>query len=947
VFVLFDFKVIQRSRKCVYSDARNGVARKKQNKNKKKPVEFGPGAMAAMYCFGIIFGLVLFFSCLSFDIADYPSPYAYPLNTPTSNWCGSVGAFFAYYLLYSIGPGVFVIIISTILYLAAKLMRRDIDQLIFRAIGLALLTVAISSSFQCLWPARLFAFPFGSGGALGIATADLLKENFAQVGTFILILAIWIVGLILLADDLVLALPLIGGKFLMRLLGIATPAWAVAMDQSDRLGQIWQRLSAKQKSKRRSLRPAYLQDPDMDEVLESELDLDEDEYEDEAYEDADGDEEEHEDEAGIAQDAVSGKSEDKPAEKQSTFERLRALAINRNGIQPRATKPYVQPSYDDYTLPPLTLLAEPEYGYAEEQEQVVKDKAAVLQRFLSEFNVNAQVIAAETGPVVTMYEVELAAGVKVSQISGLSNDMARALSVGAVRVVAPLPGKHTIGLEVPNSKKETVRIRSLFEDSGQKHGKMAIPLFLGKDSSGESLVSDLAKMPHLLIAGTTGSGKSVCINSIIVSILMTKRPDEVKLILVDPKMVEMTAYNTVPHLMCPIVTETPMAVQILEWATVKMDERYAVLAEGRVKNIAEFNKLGAKEVIRRFNPTTPDEEAKIPKQLPYIVIIIDELADLMMTASKEIESYIVRLAQKSRAVGIHIVLATQRPQATVVTGLIKSNMPTRIGFRVAARMDSRIILDQNGAEMLLGEGDMLFLKPGTSDLIRAQGTFLDDNEIRHIVRHLKEVGEPQFHPELTQLKHIDTSEMQKDDLFDEAVRVVLASKRGSVSLLQRRLSIGYARSSRIIEMMASSGILGEYKGSQAREVLMTLEEYEAICAQMETDAANGYSDMAESQPEDSKYVSEGQREYMAIDSEDADVTDTLDDEEEIDDDEENESDEDYEYVEEEEEDEDEDVEEDDGEEEQEEEDAHDDERKTRKKKTKKEEEEYEYEYKFE
>lgn len=889
------------------------MARKKKSKKKKKPVEFGQGTIAAMYCFGIIFGLVLLCSCLSFDIADYPSSYAYPLNAPATNWCGAVGAFFAYYLMYSIGPGVFVLIIPLVIYLILKLFRREIDQLLFRSIGLALLTVAVSSSFQCLWPTKIFAFPFGSGGALGIATTDLLRENFAQVGTFILIVAIWTVGLVLLADEIVLALPILAGKFLMRVLGIATPAWAAAVDHSDRLGQIWQKLSVQQKKKRRFVLAGGTQDPSLDEELEAELDLNGDDYEEVEYEyeyeeeEEDGDEEEYEEED---EDAPEDVTEAEPVEKQSTFERLRALAINRNGAQPKKTKPYVQPSYDDYTLPPLPLLTEPEYGYAEEQEEVVKSKAAILERFLTEFNVNARVIAAETGPVVTMYELELAPGVKVSQITGLSNDMARALSAGAVRVVAPLPGKHTIGIEVPNSKKETVRIRSMFEQSGHKHDRMAIPLFLGKDSAGESLVSDLAKMPHMLIAGTTGSGKSVCINSIIVSILMTKRPDEVKLIMVDPKMVEMTAYSTVPHLMCPIVTETPVAVQILEWATVKMDERYALLAEARVKNIAGFNKLGTEEVIRRFNPTTPDEEAKIPKKLPYIVIIIDELADLMMTAAKEIESYIVRLAQKSRAVGIHIVLATQRPQATVVTGLIKSNMPTRIGFRVAARMDSRIILDQNGAEMLLGEGDMLFLKPGTSDLVRAQGTFLDDGEIRNIVKHLKNVAAPQFHPELTQLKRIDTSEIQKDELFDDAVRVVLASKRGSVSLLQRRLSIGYARSSRIIEMMAASGILGEYKGSQAREVLMTLEEYEAICAQMEADAEAGYADMAEEPAqEEPAYVSEGQREYMSIDNGDeAEVQTNQADEEEEDEDGEDE----YEIV-----DEDEDEFEDEGEEEEE------------------------------
>jgi S-DNA-T family DNA segregation ATPase FtsK/SpoIIIE len=414
-------------------------------------------------------------------------------------------------------------------------------------------------------------------------------------------------------------------------------------------------------------------------------------------------------------------------------------------------------------------------------------------------------------------------------------------------------------------------MKNMFELAGSKPQKMQIPLYLGKDSSGEALVSDLTKMPHLLIAGTTGSGKSVCINSIITGVLLTKRPDEVKMILIDPKMVEMTAFNTIPHLMCPIVTETNVAVQILEWATVKMDERYALLAEARVKNIAEFNMLDTDEILRRFDPGSKEEEAQIPKKLPYIVIVIDELADLMMTAAKEIEGYIVRLAQKSRAVGIHIVLATQRPQATVVTGLIKSNMPTRIGFRVAARMDSRIILDQNGAETLLGEGDMLFLKPGTSDLARAQGTFVDEAEIKRIVKHLKDVAEPQFHPELTRLKTVDTSEMSRDELFDDAVRIVLETKRGSVSLLQRRLNIGYARASRIIEMMAASGILGEYKGSQAREVMMTLEEYERIREQMDADAEAGYEDLAETdQPSEPAYVSEGQREYLATDSDDED-----------------------------------------------------------------------------
>ncbi|MBE3039177.1 MAG: hypothetical protein IMZ62_10245 [Chloroflexi bacterium] len=526
-------------------------------------------------------------------------------------------------------------------------------------------------------------------------------------------------------------------------------------------------------------------------------------------------------------------------------------------------------------MPPIDLLDEPEHTFAAVQEKVVKAKAVALEGLLNEFDISARVVAAETGPVVTMFELQLGAGVKVSQISSLSNDIARALGVGAVRIVAPLPGKHTIGVEVPNSEKERVRMKDMLQLAGSKPEGMAVPLFLGKDSSGEALVSDLASMPHLLIAGTTGSGKSVCINTIIAGILLTRRPDEVKMILIDPKMVEMAAFNTIPHLMTPIVTETRRAVQILEWATIKMDERYALLAEARVKNISEYNALGTEEIVRRFEPTSPEEEAKIPKKLPYVVIVIDELADLMMTAAKEIEAHIVRLAQKSRAVGIHIVLATQRPQATVVTGLIKANMPTRIGFRVAARMDSRIILDQNGAETLLGQGDMLFLKPGTSDLIRAQGTFVSDEEVRRMVKHLKEVAEPQFHPELTQLGQPDTTDMIEDELFDDAVRTVLDSKRGSVSLLQRRLGVGYARASRMIEQMAALGILGEYKGSQAREVMMGVEDWEQLRDEMEKQRVSEAGGPATGRglafggqkTEDPTYVSEGQQGYAAVDKE--------------------------------------------------------------------------------
>jgi S-DNA-T family DNA segregation ATPase FtsK/SpoIIIE len=651
----------------------------------------------ALECVGMAISLLLLCSCLSFDIGDWPSRFVYPHNDPSANLCGPIGAFCAYYLLYYIGPGVLVVLASAICFLVVRLTRGPIGQPFLRAIGLVLLTVAASSSFYCLWPYQVYSFPIGSGGVLGVAAVVFLRSRFASLGTFILISATWIVGIILSADSLFLMM-LGGFNFAFRkIIGTAVPAWSAAKQRSEVLGEIWQKLSAKQK-----LAPVA---PELSRF--------------------DGD---------IGPEArVEG--EKRPPESPEPSQ----LKFISQPL-PRTRQSYVPTSYEDYKLPPLDLLAEPEYSFAAVQEKVIKAKATALEKLLAEFNVNARVVAADTGPVVTMFELELAAGVKVSQISTLANDMARALGVGAVRVVAPLPGKHTIGIEVPNSEKERVRMRDIMQLAGTKPERMQIPLFLGKDSSGEALVSDLTEMPHLLIAGTTGSGKSVCINSIIAGILLTRRPDEVKTILIDPKMVEMTAFNAIPHLMCPIVTETQRAVQILGWATEKMDERYALLAEARVKNIAEYNRLGPEGIIGRFNPSTEDEAAKIPKKLPYIVIVIDELADLMMTAPKEIEAYIVRLAQKSRAVGIHIVLATQRPQATVVTGLIKSNMPTRVGFRVAARMDSRIILDQNGAETLLGEGDMLFLKPGTSDLVRAQGTFVDESEIKRTVKHLKEIA---------------------------------------------------------------------------------------------------------------------------------------------------------------------------------------------------------------
>ena len=432
-----------------------------------------------------------------------------------------------------------------------------------------------------------------------------------------------------------------------------------------------------------------------------------------------------------------------------------------------------------------------------------------------------------------MYELELAPGTKVGKVASLSDDLAIALKAPSVRVVAPLPGKSSIGLEVPNTKRKTVMLRELLETSDDIRKKMAIPLLLGKDAAGNPLISDLASMPHLLIAGTTGSGKSVCLNSIILSILFLRHPTDVQLLLVDPKMVEFSLFREIPHLISPVVTDMKKAAAVLEWAVNKMEERYALLASVGVKHINAYNRLGTSEIRKRLNPEGDANLDDIQFYLPHIVVVVDELADLMMVASKEVEASVIRLSQKSRAVGIHLILATQRPSVDVITGLIKSNCPSRISFYVASKVDSRTILDQNGAEKLLGSGDMLFLPPGTSKLVRVQGAYVSDEEVKNVVEYLRKRAAPKFNSELKSWKGTSEREnIAKDNLYNEAVRIVLETQRGSVSLLQRRLEIGYSRAAKLIDLMAEDGIVGEYKGSQAREVFLSLEEWDAQMARM-------------------------------------------------------------------------------------------------------------------
>jgi len=504
------------------------------------------------------------------------------------------------------------------------------------------------------------------------------------------------------------------------------------------------------------------------------------------------------------------------------------------GVDGDAAKPY--------RFPGLDLLENPEENFNSKLEEYVREQAAALVAALEQFRIAGEVDSIESGPVITLFHVRLSPGTKVAVLEAVSKDIARVLKAQNIRIVPNMVGRDTVGIEVPNAHKERVRLKELMGKVENFEG-MKLPLFLGKDASGEPLIEDLAKMPHMLIAGTTGSGKSVCMNTIIMGFLYTKKPSELKMVLVDPKMVEMSQFKDIPHLMCPVVTEMAKAAAILEWACRKMDERYELLAEAGCRDIAGYNELTWEELKERFNPGSPEEEARIPRRLPYMVFIIDELADLMMT-NKEVEGFIIRIAQKARAVGMHMILATQRPQANVVTGLIKSNMPCRVAFKVASGMDSRIVLDQKGGELLLGHGDMLVLSPRSSKLTRAQGTLVDDKEIRNVVRFMRDVAGPSFERQLLQIRAEGSDEArvqdsknnssaslaaaQEDPMFSRAVEIVLETRRGSVSLLQRRLAIGYTRASRLIDLMGIAGIISDHKGSVARDVLITPAEWDAM-----------------------------------------------------------------------------------------------------------------------
>ena len=721
----------------------------------------------------LVVGLFLALSLLGYDPADAPGSAAFPSNRGEglSNPCGPVGAALAHVLYSGVGWACLLVLPTWIALTVRALASRPVAELPMRLLGVGLVIAVAAATIQGVWPGLAGAPPVGGGGYLGALLASGLRGQFGPIGMALILGSAAVVGLSIGHD-------LFHEPWPARRRPHAGPTAAglVPMPNASVPAVARGRSSAElPPPAAEGLTPALIPSPAP---------------------------------PAVRKPTYSGAGVQSPA---------RALS----GYQP----------------PPLDLLEPSSAVPVQEREASIQARAQLLEKTLLDHGCQVRVVQIDTGPVITQFEIELEAGLRVSKIVGLANDLAIALAVPSVRIVAPIPGKTTVGIEVPNERRSMVRLREVIEGVAAEGGltRAHIPLFLGKDVKGSPLAFDLAEMPHLLIAGRTGTGKSVCLNAMITSILMTRRPDECKLILVDPKMVELSQYKQVPHLMHPVVTDMKKAESLLSWACEKMDERYTYLARAGVRSLHTYNQLGEDEILDRLGPEDEEERKRIPTYMPHIVIVIDEMSDMMMTAAKEVEAHIVRLAQKARAVGMHLILATQKPTVDVITGLIKGNLPARIAFQVSSRNDSRVVLDEMGADKLLGHGDMLFLIPGTSHLVRSQGTYVSDSEVERICDYLSQYG-VEFSKELMQLrvgngiggKDGNSALKDRDEMYEAAIEVIIREQRGSCSLLQRALGIGYGRAARLIDFMAEDGIVGEFKSGTAREVLYNWEEWELL-----------------------------------------------------------------------------------------------------------------------
>ncbi len=719
--------------------------------------------------------LLFFLSFISFRREDF-FLFSYPPTHPSQNFIGIFGVYFAGTLLFSFGWASWMIFILLVFLLFKQLDKIHAEGIASSAWTktLSFLIILISASLLL----GIFDTPenrFSRSGIIGFSLSALLLQYIGFLGSLILSVLLFVAGLLLFWGDFVVEC---AKKIFVNLRDYFKRERVVVREKEH--GTIQSEMAPKvpRKAKLKIYTPS---NPDPG--------ITEDEPEKPPQE--------------ITRLIVR----EKPKEKEVAPAKAASLVSKESEEKPNETP---QIPYNDaaYVIPACSILKD--VSQVTDEKKVKGDievNAAVLEETLSDFGVSARVVSVQSGPVITRYELQPAAGVKINSIVTLSDDIALAMKAASVRIVAPIPGKGTVGVEVPNSQTNIVYVKEVVQDKRFIQSPSKLSLALGKDVAGVPLIADLKDMPHLLIAGTTGSGKTVCVNSIICSILFKSKPSDARFILIDPKMVELAQFVGIPHLLSPIVSDAKKASNVLSWATEEMERRYSLLAEEGARNIDSYN-MKKPEV-----------------KLPFIVIVVDELADLMIIARDQIETAILRLAQLSRAVGIHLILATQRPSVDVITGVIKANFPARISFKVASKVDSRTVLDWVGAEKLLGKGDMLFIRPGILKPIRAQACLIEDDDVTTLINAIRSQGQPQYDSKILEVQRRPKAEIEADELLPEAIRTVMETGQASASIIQRRLRVGYTRAARLLDLMEQEGIVGPFQGSKARQILIDREQW--------------------------------------------------------------------------------------------------------------------------
>jgi S-DNA-T family DNA segregation ATPase FtsK/SpoIIIE len=711
--------------------------------------------------------LLILISFVTADLSDI-SLFTSRVNEPVRNFAGVIGAVFSAFMFFIMGLSAYVIPLLILVWAVARLSGVTPQKLYFKISGTFFLVLASSALFSMLGGPDNSS-RFALGGIIGLAFSDFLLKYLGSAGAMLIIIVLFLLSVLLATEFLFI-------PFLSRVFKKSKELASDIREKSAGLGSRIMKPPPQTKPATTGTARVIRQ---QDQVAARH-----------AMPQAGAKDTQEQVKAARKEDPVAGADDTGAAEEKSAML--------------TAARPFNMPRLDLLDSPPPM------------EERKIKDdfeaNSRILEETLADFDIEAKVVAFNKGPVITRYELEPAPGVKIHRITSLSDNIALAMKAQSIRIVAPIPGKGTIGVEVPNSSSTLVYLKEVLESGEYKDSSSKLRLALGKDIAGAPVIADLTSMPHLLIAGATGSGKTVCINSLVTSLLYNSTPDELKFIMIDPKRVELASFNDIPHLLSPVVTDHRKVAPVLEWVVNEMDSRYELFAHSGVRNIALYN----------------EKYGKDGEKLPYIIVIIDELADLMMVAQNEVESAITRLAQLSRAVGIHIVLATQRPSVDVITGVIKANFPARISFKVASKVDSRTVLDMNGADKLLGRGDMLFVEPGASKPVRAQCSLISDKEIERITDFVKGQRKPEYvEAILDSHKKVSFKKFEKDELYDEAVKTVLQTRQASVSMLQRRLGLGYSRAARIIDTMEAEGIVGRPQGSKPRDILVDLEDYKA------------------------------------------------------------------------------------------------------------------------